>query len=82
MEKDTLKLWQLTRTLNNDTPERRQNVLEINGELQTGEKAANTCEHVYGPTKKKVLANYQETEQKQFVNKPENPPSRCMTDAI
>ena len=38
MEKDNLKLWQLTRTLNNDITERRQTVLEIEGEFQTGKK--------------------------------------------
>ncbi|KAK7096645.1 hypothetical protein V1264_003726 [Littorina saxatilis] len=47
MDKDTFKLWQLTKTLNNDRPEKRQTVLEANGEFQTGKIAANTLARMY-----------------------------------
>jgi hypothetical protein len=47
MDKDTFKLWQLTKTLNNDHPEKRQTVLEINGEFQMGKIAANTLARMY-----------------------------------
>ena len=52
MEKDTPKLWQLTRTPNNNITERRQTVLEIEGELQIGKKAANTLANTYQDNKR------------------------------
>ena len=42
VEKDTHKLWQLTKVLKNDQPERRQTAVEVNRELQTGKIGANT----------------------------------------
>ena len=47
MEKDTYKLWQLTKTLNGDHREKKQTVLEVQGQLQTGKIAANTFAATY-----------------------------------
>ena len=47
LEKDTNKLWQLTKILNRDVQERNLTVLEHNGELVTGKRAAKTLAKMY-----------------------------------
>ena len=47
MEKDSYKLWKLTKLLNDDNPGRRQTVIEANGELLTKKKAANCLAEHY-----------------------------------
>ena len=47
LEKDTNKLWQLTKILNGDVQERNLTVLEHNEELVTGKRAANTVAKMY-----------------------------------
>ena len=47
LEKDTNKLWQLTKILNGDVQERSLTVLEHNGELVAGKRAANTLAKMY-----------------------------------
>ena len=47
LEKVTNKLWQLTKILNGDVQERYLTVLEHNGELVTGKRAANTLAKMY-----------------------------------
>ena len=47
LEKDTNKLWQLTKILNGDVQERSLTVLEHNGELVTGKRAVNTLAKMY-----------------------------------
>ena len=47
MERDTSKLWNLTKALNDEKPEKRQTVLKVNGEYQTGKRAANSLAAIY-----------------------------------
>ena len=47
LEKDTNKLWHLTKILNGDVQERNLTVLEHNGELVTGKRAGNTLAKMY-----------------------------------
>ena len=48
MEKDTTKLWRLTKLRNEDNPEKRQTVIESQNEhLAQKERAANCFAHMY-----------------------------------
>jgi len=47
LERDTTKLWNLTKTLNEETPSRSKTVLKVNNELLTEKKAANEFAKFY-----------------------------------
>lgn len=47
METDSYKLWHIARSINDDRPEKKQTVIEVNGELLTGKLAANTFAVTY-----------------------------------
>ena len=47
MEKDTTKLWRLTRLLNEDNQEKRQTVIESQNEHLTQLRAAHCFAHMY-----------------------------------
>ena len=47
MEKDTTKLWRLTKLLNEDNPEKRQTVTESQNEHLTQKRPANCFAHMY-----------------------------------
>ena len=82
MEKDTQKLWQLTRTLNEDIPQRRRTVLEVNGELQTGKKAANTLANMYQEESTVKLPRDRTKEVRNQLRQPNKGGSSCMSDPI
>merc|ERR1712154_264854 len=77
-------MGQLTRTLNEDIPERKQTVLEANGELQTGKKAANTLASMY---QEESTVKLPRDRTKEVRNQIRQPPTRgntssCMSDPI
>ena len=47
MEKDTTKLWRLTKLLNEDNSEKRQTFIESQNEHLTQKRAANYYAHIY-----------------------------------
>ena len=47
MEKDTTKLWRLTKLLNEDNSAKRQTVIESQNEHLTQQRAANYYAHIY-----------------------------------
>ena len=47
MEKDTTKLWRLTKLLNEDNTEKRQTAIESQNEHLTQKRAANCFAHMY-----------------------------------
>jgi len=47
MEKDTTKLWRITKLLNEDNTEKRQTVIKSQNEHLTQKRAANCFAHMY-----------------------------------
>ncbi|KAK7108155.1 hypothetical protein V1264_015944 [Littorina saxatilis] len=84
MEKDTTKLWQLAHTLNDDVQERKQTVLELDGELQTGKKAANTLANMYQETSTVKLPRDRTKAVREAIRQPseKGANSSCMYDPI
>ena len=84
LEKDTNKLWQLTKILNGDVQERSLTMLEHNGELVTGKRAANTLAKMH---KKDSETNLPRERIREALAELKNPQKHsgkqaCMTSAL
>ena len=84
LEKDTNKLWQLTKILNGDVQERSLTVLEHNGELVTGKRAANTLAKMYRKDSETNLPRERIREARAELKNPQKYSGKqaCMTSAI
>ena len=84
MERDTYKLWKLTKLLNDDNPERQQTVLESEGELLTHRKAANCLAKLYQGESNVKLSRQQTKLVREQIHQQQNqkPTDRRMHDAI
>ena len=82
-EKDTCKLWKLTKLLNEDNPERRKTVLE-SGELLTQKRAANClAKHYQEESSVKLSRERTRQVREQLKQKQDQPPTdSCMAEAI
>ena len=83
-EKDTYKLWKLRKLLNEDNPERRQTVLESEGELLTQKRAANClAKHYQEESSVKLSRERTRQVREQLKQKQDQPPTdSCMAEAI
>ena len=84
LEKETNKLWQLTIFLNGDFQERNLTVLEHNGELVTGKRAANTLAKMYKNDNETNLPTVRIREGRAGLKNPQKHSGKqaCMTSAL
>jgi uncharacterized protein YaaR (DUF327 family) len=83
INKDSFKLWQLTKTLNGDRPERKRTVIETNGELQEGKRAANTFAKSYQQASTVTLPKERTRDvRKQIQQHSHKSNSSCMSSPI
>ena len=87
LEKDSQRLWQLTKQLNEDNRQQRNTVLHIGDQIFTGKTAANVFAKVYGEDstahvqQERVREVRQETQSIQSDHR-DREDSPCMTDSL